>query len=175
MTAVFACNAYVDTMAPWALRKTDPERMAAVLGTLVVAIRQLTVAVAPIIPASADKLLSLIDAGEGGAPIAAADAAVPAARARGGSGGVRLIDSHCHLNYEGLAERQDEVLDNARARGVQGFLNISTRQKEWGDVIARRRARMPTSGPASGSIPTKRTPIPTSARRRWSRAPGTRA
>jgi methionyl-tRNA synthetase len=39
MGAVFACNAYVDTMAPWALRKTDPERMAAVLGTLVVAVR----------------------------------------------------------------------------------------------------------------------------------------
>ena len=49
---------------------------------------------------------------------------------------MRLIDSHCHLNYDGLAERQDEVLNNARARGVQGFLNISTRQREWGDVIA---------------------------------------
>jgi TatD DNase family protein len=49
---------------------------------------------------------------------------------------VRLIDSHCHLNYEGLVERQDEVLDNARARGVEGFLNISTRQSEWGDIIA---------------------------------------
>jgi TatD DNase family protein len=49
---------------------------------------------------------------------------------------MRLIDSHCHLNYEGLAERQDEVLENARERGVSGFLNISTRQKEWGDVIA---------------------------------------
>ena len=48
---------------------------------------------------------------------------------------MRLIDSHCHLNYEGLAERQDEVLANARARGVTGFLNISTRQKEWADVI----------------------------------------
>ena len=47
-----------------------------------------------------------------------------------------LIDSHCHLNYEGLAERQDEVLDTARARGVAGFLNISTRQREWGEVIA---------------------------------------
>ena len=47
-----------------------------------------------------------------------------------------LIDSHCHLNYEGLRERQDEVLDNARTRGVHGFLNISTRQKEWGDVVA---------------------------------------
>jgi len=49
---------------------------------------------------------------------------------------VRLIDSHCHLNYEGLAERQAEVLDNARARGVGGFLNISTRQREWDDIIA---------------------------------------
>jgi methionyl-tRNA synthetase len=69
LKAVFACNAYVDTQAPWALRKTDPERMAAVLGTLVVAVRELTRVIAPIIPASADKLLSLIDAGEGGAPI----------------------------------------------------------------------------------------------------------
>ena len=49
---------------------------------------------------------------------------------------MRLIDSHCHLNYEGLAERQDEVLARARERGVRGFLNISTRQREWRDVIA---------------------------------------
>ena len=49
---------------------------------------------------------------------------------------MRLIDSHCHLNYEGLAERQSEVLESARKRGVAGFLNISTRQREWGDVIA---------------------------------------
>jgi TatD DNase family protein len=49
---------------------------------------------------------------------------------------VRLIDSHCHLNYEGLVERQDDVLESARARGVRGFLNISTRRKEWGDVIS---------------------------------------
>jgi len=48
---------------------------------------------------------------------------------------VTLIDSHCHLNYEGLVERQDEVLENARQRGVGGFLNISTRQTEWGDII----------------------------------------
>jgi TatD DNase family protein len=48
---------------------------------------------------------------------------------------VRLIDSHCHLNYEGLVERQTEVLDNARQRGVAGFLNISTRQREWNDII----------------------------------------
>jgi TatD DNase family protein len=49
---------------------------------------------------------------------------------------VRLIDSHCHLNYEGLVERQGEVLENARERGVSGFLNISTRQSEWGEIVA---------------------------------------
>jgi TatD DNase family protein len=49
---------------------------------------------------------------------------------------VRLIDSHCHLNYEGLVERQGEVLETARERGVAGFLNISTRQREWTDIIA---------------------------------------
>jgi methionyl-tRNA synthetase len=70
LRAVFACNQYVDTQAPWALRKTDPGRMAEVLGTLVVAITALAKGIAPVIPASADKLLSLIDGGEGGTPIA---------------------------------------------------------------------------------------------------------
>lgn len=49
---------------------------------------------------------------------------------------MRVIDSHCHLNYEGLAERQQEVLESARQRGVTGFLNISTRQREWEAIIA---------------------------------------
>lgn len=70
MGAVFACNAYIDAQAPWALRKIDPERMKAVLGTLVVAVRELTEAVAPVIPASAEKLLALIDSGISGQPIA---------------------------------------------------------------------------------------------------------
>ena len=63
MNAVFACNAYVDTQAPWALRKTTPERMAAVLGTLAVAVELLAQAVAPVVPASAEKLLSYIGQG----------------------------------------------------------------------------------------------------------------
>jgi len=49
---------------------------------------------------------------------------------------VTLIDSHCHLNYPGLVEDEAGVLDRARARGVGGFLNISTRQREWGNVVA---------------------------------------
>ena len=47
-----------------------------------------------------------------------------------------LVDSHCHLNYKGLVDRQGEVLDAARAAGVTAFLNISTRQSEWDDIVA---------------------------------------
>jgi TatD DNase family protein len=47
-----------------------------------------------------------------------------------------LIDSHCHLNYKGLVEDQPAVLERARAAGVTGFLNISTRQSEWDVVVA---------------------------------------
>jgi len=49
---------------------------------------------------------------------------------------VRLIDSHCHLQYKGLVEDQAAVLERARAAGVTGMLNISTRRSEWDDVIA---------------------------------------
>ncbi len=77
MGAVFACNAYVDTMAPWALKKTDPARMASVLGTVVEAVRQLATAIAPVVPGSAARLLELIASGAGGAPIAQPTAAFP--------------------------------------------------------------------------------------------------
>jgi TatD DNase family protein len=46
-----------------------------------------------------------------------------------------FIDSHCHLNYEGLAEDQAAVLERARAAGVSAMLNISTRASEWDDVL----------------------------------------
>ena len=47
-----------------------------------------------------------------------------------------LIDSHCHLEYKGLVEDQAGVLSRARDAGVGGFLNISTRQREWDQVIS---------------------------------------
>jgi TatD DNase family protein len=47
-----------------------------------------------------------------------------------------LIDSHCHLEYKGLVEDQQGVLTRGRAAGIGGFLNISTRQREWDQVIA---------------------------------------
>ncbi len=57
INAVFACNAYIDAQAPWALKKTDVARMETVLATLYICIAQLAVAISPIIPASADSLL----------------------------------------------------------------------------------------------------------------------
>lgn len=57
MRAVFTCNAYIDAQAPWALRKTDPARMEAVLATLYEAIAHLAIMIQPVIPASATALL----------------------------------------------------------------------------------------------------------------------
>ncbi len=46
-----------------------------------------------------------------------------------------LIDSHCHLEYKGLVEDQQGVLARAREAGVGAFLNISTKQSEWEQVV----------------------------------------
>jgi TatD DNase family protein len=47
-----------------------------------------------------------------------------------------FVDSHCHLNYKGLVEDQDAVLARAADAGVSAMLNISTRKREWADIIA---------------------------------------
>lgn len=47
-----------------------------------------------------------------------------------------LIDSHCHLEYKGLVEDQPSVLARAREAGIGQFLNISTKQSEWEQVVA---------------------------------------
>jgi len=47
-----------------------------------------------------------------------------------------FIDSHCHLNYKGLIEDQQNVLERARGAGVDLMLNIATRESEWDDVLA---------------------------------------
>lgn len=57
MRAVFACNQYVDEQAPWTLRKTDPARMEAVLMTLFRVVRDLAIAVRPVVPTAIDRLL----------------------------------------------------------------------------------------------------------------------
>lgn len=46
-----------------------------------------------------------------------------------------LIDSHCHLNYKGLVDDQQNVLERARSAGVGLMLNIATRESEWDEVL----------------------------------------
>lgn len=57
LRAVYACNQYVDEQAPWALKKTDPERMKVVLQTLFVALRDLAIAIQPVVPEKSAALL----------------------------------------------------------------------------------------------------------------------
>lgn len=37
-----------------------------------------------------------------------------------------MMDTHCHLLYQGIAERLDAVLAEARSAGVRGFVTIGT-------------------------------------------------
>ena len=60
LRAVYACNQYVDEQAPWALGKTDPERMKTVLLMLFVCIRNLAIAIQPVVPEKARALLDQI-------------------------------------------------------------------------------------------------------------------
>ena len=57
MQAVFTANAYIDAQAPWTLRKTNPARMDQVLSVLCLAIYHLALAIMPVVPESAGKVL----------------------------------------------------------------------------------------------------------------------
>jgi len=53
-------NRYVDAVAPWALRKTDPDRMNEVLAVLAETIRQVAILVQPVMPDAACRMLDQI-------------------------------------------------------------------------------------------------------------------
>jgi methionyl-tRNA synthetase len=58
-------NRYVDAMAPWELRKSDPDRMASVLFTLAETIRRIAILVQPFVPTAAGRILDQLAVGEG--------------------------------------------------------------------------------------------------------------
>ena len=58
-------NRYIDQAAPWALKKTDPPRMADVLAILLETIRQVAILIQPVMPASAGRLLDQLQIEEG--------------------------------------------------------------------------------------------------------------
>jgi methionyl-tRNA synthetase len=53
-------NRYFAAQEPWALRKTDPDRMATVLYVTAEVVRQVAILVQPVMPASAARLLDLV-------------------------------------------------------------------------------------------------------------------
>ena len=117
LRAVFACNQYIDSQAPWALRKSDPERMTAVLATLYAAIRDLAIVDRPDRP------------GLGGA------AARPDGRA-GGRAGPRGARGRGQLRAAGRlgvpARLADPDLSEARAgrRGLEERMRVPRRSSK---------------------------------------------
>ncbi len=75
-----ACNAYIDHQAPWALRKTDPERMAVVLRVLVDALRVIGTMLQPYMPGSMGAMLTQLGAAEEERDFASLDRPLPEGR-----------------------------------------------------------------------------------------------
>ena len=59
-----AANAYIDHQAPWALRRTDPPRMALVLRVLVDVLRVVAVVLTPFMPGSMNRMLDQLGVAE---------------------------------------------------------------------------------------------------------------
>jgi methionyl-tRNA synthetase len=73
-----AANAYIDRQAPWALKKTDPARMAAVLRVLADVIRSVATMLLPFMPESMARMLDQVGVPQGLRDIAGLQTALPA-------------------------------------------------------------------------------------------------
>ena len=80
---VGAANRYVDAKAPWALRRTDPARMATVLYVLAEAIRRLALVTQAFMPEASPRILDQLAVAEDARPLQALTA--PSARLRPGT------------------------------------------------------------------------------------------
>ncbi len=72
-----AANAYIDRQAPWALRKTDPARMAAVLRVLVDVLRPVATVLQPVMPGSMGRMLDQLGVAADARQLAALERALP--------------------------------------------------------------------------------------------------
>ena len=57
----FEANKYFNDSEPWAVKKKDPERMNAILFTVVVQIKNISILLNPIIPNATKKVLTMIN------------------------------------------------------------------------------------------------------------------
>jgi methionyl-tRNA synthetase len=76
-----AANAYIDHQAPWALRKTDPARMAAVLRVLLDALRSIATVLQPFMPGGMAAMLDQLGVPEAARDLAALDTPIAAGTA----------------------------------------------------------------------------------------------
>ena len=55
-----------------------------------------------------------------------------------------IVDSHCHLDYPGLADDEAGVIERARAAGVGAMVHIAARRAGWpgGIAVAERRPQV---------------------------------
>ena len=60
----FDANKYFNDSQPWALKKSDPERMNTILNTITQQIKNISILLSPIIPISTKKVLSTINLNE---------------------------------------------------------------------------------------------------------------
>ena len=56
-----------------------------------------------------------------------------------------LVDSHCHLSYEGLCEQVPEVVARAGEAGVTHMLCICSSLLEFGDAVSYTHLTLPTT------------------------------
>ena len=75
---VRAGNAYIDRQAPWALRKTDPARMADVLRVIADTLRILATVLQPVMPTATARMLDQLGVPETDRAFAALDTPLPA-------------------------------------------------------------------------------------------------
>ena len=60
----FDANKYFNDSEPWAVKKKDPERMNAILYTIVEQIKNISILLNPIIPNATNKVLAMINISE---------------------------------------------------------------------------------------------------------------
>ena len=144
-------NRYFASQEPWALKKTDPERMRTVLYVTAEVLRGLAILVQPYVPSAAAKFLDLLAvpdeartlcqprgrrAASAGNAAAGPVAGLSTLRGGGSGAGDRLmplaiVDSHCHLDFEQFAGHLGEVIARARDNGVLLMVTISTRVRRF--------------------------------------------
>ena len=115
--------------------------------------------------------MALIDAGEGGAPIAAADAALSRGSSWEDEEARREADRQpLPPQLRGPGRAPGRSACRTRANAALPASSTSRPASANGATSSPSPSASPTSGPASASIRTRPTPIPTSAPRRWSKA-----